>query len=76
MNKEEIKAAKEMHYQKVKNICRRYADNEVVYAHTFIEDIVSVFCDMRPKELHLLIEELTKIENRIKELNKVLGDDD
>lgn len=70
MKIEEIKAAKEVHYKKAKDICRRYADNEMVYSHTFVEQIVDVFIDTRPKELHLLIEELTKLEKRINELDK------
>lgn len=74
MKIEEIKAAKEMHYREVKYICRRYADNEIVYAHTFIDDIISCFTDTRDKELNLLIEKLTKINNRIKELDKYIGD--
>ena len=71
MNIEEIKALQEIHYRKAKEICYRYYDNEIVYKHTFIDDLIdglTPFIDKRPEQLHLLIEELQKIENRIKEL--------
>lgn len=76
MNIDEIKAAKEIHYRKAKEICRRYYENEIVYSHTFMEQVIDVFVDTRPKELHLLIGELKKIESRIKELDKYLGGND
>ena len=69
MAEEELRAIKEVNYEKAKKICRRYYENEIVYAHTFLEEISTLFVDTRHRELHLLIEELKKIENRINEIN-------
>lgn len=69
MTEEELRALKEVSYKKAKDICKRYYENEIVYAYTFLQEINNLFVDTRPKELHLLIEELQKIENRINEID-------
>lgn len=79
MTKEEIKALKEVHYKKIKDMCRNYAENEISIKYTFIEDIVNSltpFEDKRLIEINRLIEEFIKERDRIVEIDKIGGKDE
>ena len=76
MNKEEIKALKEVRYKNIKDMCRNYAENEITIKHTFVEDLVNCltpFEDRRIIEINRLIEEFIKERDRIIEIDK-MGD--
>lgn len=76
MNKEEIKALKELHYKKIKDMCRNYADNEICIKHTFVEDIATCltpFEDRRLIEINRLIDNFAKERDRIIEIDKMGG---
>lgn len=76
MNKEEIKALKEVHYKNIKDMCKNYADNEITIKYTFVEDIVNVlipFEDRRLIEINKLIDNFIKERDRIVEIDN-LGD--
>ena len=76
MNKEEIKALKEVHYKNIKDMCKNYAENEITIKYTFVEDLVNYltpFEDRRIIEINRLIEKFIKERDRIIEIDK-MGD--
>lgn len=73
MNIEEIKTVQEMHYKRAEKICQKYYMHEDIYETTMIEDFIDAIItkDKKLINLHSLINELQKIENRIKELEEL-----
>lgn len=74
MNKEEIKALKEVHYRKIKDMCYNYYDNETCIKNTFVDDLGNVlipFEDRRLKEINKLIDNFIKERDRIIEIDKM-----
>ena len=75
---EEIKAMKETHYRKVKEMCYTYYDNEICYKRTLLEgaiegilEVLPPYVDNRIVELNKLIDNLIKERDRIIEIDKL-----
>ncbi len=78
LKNEEIKAMKETHYKKIKEMCYTYYDNEICYKHAFLEktinsvqELLNPFVDNRIVELNRLIDNLVKERDRIIEIDKL-----
>ena len=74
MNKEEIKALKEVHYRKIKDMCFNYYNNEISIKYTFLETLafsLTPYEDMRLIEIDKLIANFIKERDRIIEIDKM-----
>lgn len=69
MNKEEVKALKEVHYRNIKDMCFNYYNNEICIKYTFIEKLAN---DLIPYEDRRLIEINRLIDNFIKERDRIV----
>lgn len=71
MNLKEITTLKEAYFKEAKSLCNEYYNNEFRYKFNIIEQLKNSIIDSRLQKLDFLIEELTKISERIKELDSL-----
>lgn len=78
LKNEEIKAMKETHYRKIKELCYTYYTNEMGYKRQFLKktvkgfvELVPLYVDKRIVELNKLIDNLVKERDRIIEIDKL-----